>query len=153
MSIVKLRHYNLFALQYGRVICRYYNDFQQRPESCPQTRASSNAAATRDLRRSITLSGHFFGATAFLCNEGHYQSWPADVRAAVDAAAPEATALQRRLAAAEDTEILGKLDPHENEVIHPTDAERSAFLDAVQPVLETYRKEVDPKLFAYLGEA
>ena len=65
-------------------------------------------------------------------------------------ASPRATALQRRLAAAEDTEILGKLDPRENEVIHLTDAERGAFLDAVKPVLEKYRKEMDPKLFAYL---
>jgi TRAP-type C4-dicarboxylate transport system substrate-binding protein len=75
------------------------------------------------------------------------------VQAVVDAAAREATALQRRLAAAEDAEILGKLEPRENEVIHLTIPERAAFLHAVQPVLEKYRKELDAKLFAYLGEA
>lgn len=101
--------------------------------------------------RYITLSGHFFGASVFFCNESHHQSWPADVQAVVDTAAREATALQRRLAAAEDAEILGKLDPRENEVIHLTSAERAAFFDAVQPVLEKYRKEIDPKLFAYLA--
>ena len=102
--------------------------------------------------RYITLSGHFFGATVMICNKEHYRSWPPEVRAAVDAAAREATALQRRLAAAEDAEVLGKLDPLNNEVIHLTDAERAAFVAAVQPVLAKYQKELDPKLFAYLEE-
>lgn len=100
--------------------------------------------------RHITLSGHFFGATGMICNDEYYRSWPPEVRAAVDAAAREATALQRRLAAAEDTAVLGKLDPRQNEVVRLTDAEHAAFVDAVQPVLAKYRKELDPKLFAYL---
>ena len=100
--------------------------------------------------RYITLSGHFFGASALACNAAHYLSWPPEVRSAVDDAAREATALQRRLAAAEDTEVLAKLDPRDNEVIHLTAAEHAAFVDAVRPVLGKYRKELDPKLFGYL---
>ena len=100
--------------------------------------------------RYITLSGHFYGASALTCNEAHYQSWPPEVRAAVDAAAAEATALQRHLAAAQDTEVLEKLNPRDNEVIHLTAAEHAAFVDAVQPVLAKYRKELDPKLFSYI---
>ena len=103
--------------------------------------------------RYITLTGHFWGASAFACNAEHYRSWPRDVQAAVDSAAPEATACQRRLAAAEDTEIMAKLDPAENEVIHLTGAERGAFMKAVQPVLDKYRTQFDPKLFAYLETA
>ncbi len=38
--------------------------------------------------RYITLSAHFWGASAIVCNAAHYTGWPADVRAAVDAAAP-----------------------------------------------------------------
>lgn len=100
--------------------------------------------------RYITLTGHFFGASLMICNAAHYESWPPDVQAAVDAAAREATMLQRQLAAAEDAAVLEKLDPRENEVIHLTDAERAAFVDAVQPVLARGREELDPKLFAYL---
>ena len=48
-------------------------------------------------------------------------------------------------------EIMKKLDPAKNEVIDLTDAERSAFRKAVQPVLDKYRKQLDPKLFAYLN--
>jgi len=104
-----------------------------------------------NYHRYITLSGHLFGAAAFICREERYQSWPQDVRSAVDSLAREATAYQHQLAAAEDAEILAKLDPSKNEVIHLTDAERAAFVKASQPVLDKHCKELDPKLFAYLG--
>lgn len=101
--------------------------------------------------RYITLSGHFWGASAFVCNAEHYRSWPRDVQAAVDAAAKEATACQRQLAAAEDAEILAKLDPARNEVIELTAAERAAFIKAVEPILQEYRRKLGPELFAYLN--
>lgn len=102
------------------------------------------------FHRYITLSGHFWGASAFVCNAAHYRGWPRDLQAAVDAAAPEATAYQRQLAAREDAEIMARLDPAKNEVITLTAAEREAFVRAVEPVLERHRKELDPKLFEYL---
>ncbi len=101
--------------------------------------------------RYITLSGHFYGASVFACNETRYRNWPPEVRTAVDDAAREATALQRQLAAAEDAEMLAKLDPRENEVIRLTEAEHAAFVATVQPVLAKYRKELDPKLFSFIG--
>ena len=100
--------------------------------------------------RYITLSAHFWGGAAIVCNAAHYQGWPKEVQSAVDAAAREATAYQRQLAAAEDAEIMVKLDPAQNDVIRLTDAERAEFMRAVQPVLEKYRKLLDPVLFAYL---
>lgn len=103
--------------------------------------------------RYITLSGHFWGASAMVCNAAHYRGWPKEVQAAVDAAAREATAYQRQLAAVEDAEILAKLDPAKNEVITLTDAERGAFMKAVEPVLGKYRKLLGSKLFAYLENA
>jgi TRAP-type C4-dicarboxylate transport system substrate-binding protein len=102
------------------------------------------------FHRYITLSGHFFGASAMAFNDMEYQSWPPEVRAIVDAAAREATALQHQLAAAEDAEILAKLDPRDTEIIRLTDAEHAAFVAAVQPVLAKYRKELGPRLFGYL---
>jgi TRAP-type C4-dicarboxylate transport system substrate-binding protein len=101
--------------------------------------------------RYITLSAHFWGASAMVCNAEHYRSWPRAVQAAVDAAAREATAFQRQLAAAEDEQILKLLDPARNDVIRLSDAERAAFMHAVEPVLAKYRRQLDPKLFAYLG--
>ena len=101
--------------------------------------------------RCITLTGHFYGASAMILNEAHYQSWPPEVRSAVDAAAPEATAFQRRLAAGEDAEMLAKFDSGEVEIIRLTDTERSAFVDRLKPVLDRHRKEFDPQLFARLA--
>ena len=101
--------------------------------------------------RYITLTAHFWGASAFVCNAAQYLGWPKDVQDAVTAAAKEATAYQRQLAAVEDAEIMKKLDPAKNEVIDLTDAERGAFRKAVQPVLDKYRERLGPKLFAFLG--
>lgn len=103
--------------------------------------------------RYITLTSHFFGASLLICNARRYRSWPAEVRAAVDEAASEATALQRRLAASEDQDVLAKLDPRENEVIRLTAADHAAFVEAVQPVLAKYRTQLDPQLFAHLENA
>jgi TRAP-type C4-dicarboxylate transport system substrate-binding protein len=103
--------------------------------------------------RYITLSGHFWGASAMVCNAEHYRGWPKEVQAAVDAAAREATAYQRQLAAAEDAGILAKLDPAKNEVIILTGAERGTFMKAVEPVLDKYRKLLGSKLFACLENA
>ena len=100
--------------------------------------------------RHITLSSHFFGASFLLCNAKQYESWPADVRAAVDEAAVEATALQRKLAASEDADVLAKLDPRENEVVHLTPDEHAAFVAAVAPVRAQRERALDPKLFGLL---
>jgi tripartite ATP-independent transporter DctP family solute receptor len=101
--------------------------------------------------RYITLTAHFWGASAFVCNTAQYRSWPRNVQEAVHTAAKKATAYQRQLAAAEDAEIMRKLDPAENEVIELTDAERTAFRKAVKPVLDKYRKQLDPAWFAAFG--
>ena len=101
--------------------------------------------------RYITLSGHFFGATAMICNDAAYRGWPHEVRDAVDESAREATAHQWQLAAAEDAEIMTRLDPRENDVIRLTDAERAQFVAAVRPVQDKYRKQLDPRLFDWLG--
>jgi TRAP-type C4-dicarboxylate transport system substrate-binding protein len=101
----------------------------------------------------ITLTGHFFGASFFLCNASHYASWPSEVRAAVDEAAREATALQRRLAASEDQDVLAKLNPRENDVIHLTPAEHAAFVEAVKPVRARLERNLDPTLVDLLDAA
>lgn len=100
--------------------------------------------------RYITLTGHFFGASAMICNAATYAAWPANVRAAVDEAAVVATAYQHELAAAEDAEILGKLDPRQTDIITLTPAEQARFVLAVEPVLADYRTRIDSRLFELL---
>jgi len=100
--------------------------------------------------RYITLTGHLFGGAALVCSRARYDAWPTEVRTAVDEAAREATEYRYRLAATEDDEIMAKLDPARNEIVHLTAAERTAFVAAVQPVLDKHRGSLDPQLFEYL---
>jgi TRAP-type transport system periplasmic protein len=100
--------------------------------------------------RHITLTGHFFGASAFICNAALYESWPADIQQAVDSAARDATTLQHALAAEEDDAVLAKLDPQQNDLVRLTPEEHAAFVAAVEPVIARHRASLDPKLFEYL---
>lgn len=100
--------------------------------------------------RHITLSGHVYGVACLMANRAQYESWPAQVQRAVDIAAHEATVLQRQLAAAEDAEMLKRLDPAQNEVVRLTTAEHRAFAEAVRPVTDRYRKDFADSFFALL---
>lgn len=103
-----------------------------------------------NYQRYITMTNHFWGASAFICRQSAYAQWPAEVRAAVDAAAAEANAEQHRLAAAEDAEIIVKF-PAEVEIIRLTPAEHGGFVAAVQPMLAKHRKALGEALFRHLA--
>jgi len=104
-----------------------------------------------EQHRHITLSSHFWGAAALLCNGATFARWPQEVRDAVTAAATEATAEQRRMAAAEDEEALAKLRVAGCEIVTLTDAERAAFIRAVDPIVERHRTELAPGVFEALA--
>ena len=101
--------------------------------------------------RYITLSGHFFGASAMIANAAWYAQQSAAVQAAIDQCAVQATAYQHELADAEDAVILQKIDPRENEIIELSDVERAAFVQALAPVLTKYRARLDAGLFDMLN--
>lgn len=101
--------------------------------------------------RHITLSGHVYGVACLMVNRAQYESWPAIVQRAANTAAAEATVLQRQLAAAEDADILKKLNPAENDIVQLTPEEHRAFAEAVRPVTDKYRKDYGDSFFALLG--
>lgn len=101
--------------------------------------------------RYITLSGHFFGASAMICNAAWFAKLPAEAQIAVDQCAGQATAYQHELAVAEDDVILKKIDLRENEIVVLSDAERRAFVAAMEPVLARYRGKLDANLFNMLA--
>lgn len=98
--------------------------------------------------RYITLSGHLFGLSLFLCNRAIYHAWPDDIRNAVNDAAAKATAAQRTFAAAEDAEVMSRADLADNEIIELTDIERQAFVEAVAPVIASYRAKLGTDIFS-----
>ncbi len=113
--------------------------------------ANTYAFGVQKHHRFITLTGHLFGLSLLVCNREQFDGWPPDVQQGTLQAAQEATAFQRQLAIAEDTEVLERLDPHENEVVHLTDSERELFIQAVQPVLARHREDIDATSIAALG--
>jgi hypothetical protein len=62
-----------------------------------------------------------------------------------------ATTAQRRLAAAEDDDVLTTLRLAHNEIIHLTDVERAQFIAAVGPVVEEQRQRFGDRLFSFLA--
>lgn len=73
-----------------------------------------------------------------------------DVRAAVDAAATEASHAQRKFAIAEDETALSTFDPATVDVIHLCVDERKAFEAAAAPLVDAYRDEIGAELFQYI---
>ena len=99
----------------------------------------------------ITLSSHFFGVAALLCNKESYESWPMELKAALSLAVREATMEQRRLAVADDEEILKKIIAEKVNIVELEKKERTAFKDAVAPVIEEQQKRLGKELFSYIA--
>jgi TRAP-type C4-dicarboxylate transport system substrate-binding protein len=102
--------------------------------------------------RTITLTGHIFGAAVPLCHAPTYRGWPAEIREAVHDATGEATATQRALAAAEYREVLAKLEPDSIDVVRLTAAQRAAFAAEVAPATAEMRGRLGLTLLESLGE-
>jgi len=102
------------------------------------------------FHRYFTLTGHFFGGAAFICNAEIFNSWPEDMKLIFTTAATLATEYQWKLASEEDEHILKQINPEENEIIYLTDEERDLFKAAVKPVFEKYEKTIPAEIFQML---
>jgi TRAP-type C4-dicarboxylate transport system substrate-binding protein len=97
--------------------------------------------------RFFTLTGHFFGGTAFICNSEIFDSWSEEVKEVFNTSAKLATEYQWKLASEEDELILKKINPLENEIIHLSDQEREIFKAAVKPIFDKYEKLIPSNIF------
>ncbi|NNK12625.1 MAG: TRAP transporter substrate-binding protein [Desulfobacterales bacterium] len=97
----------------------------------------------------ITLTAHFFGVAALLCNNESFENWSNEFKEALAIAAAEATVEQRRLAAADDEEILEKIVAEKVNIVTLKKEERTAFKDEVAPILEEQQKRFGKGLFSY----
>lgn len=96
----------------------------------------------------ITLTGHLLGVALVLFNKKAVESWPSEIRAAVEAAVSEATVEQRRFAE-EDDEICAKaLTADGVTLIELTEHERAAFADAARAEVDKTRARFGAELIA-----
>lgn len=97
-----------------------------------------------------TLTGHFFGVALWLCHNATWDSWPNEIRAAVEATVPGVVAAQRGFAAAEDADVLEKLRGADVAIVTPTADEHAAFAAAVRPLVDEQRTALGDTLFDLL---
>lgn len=101
--------------------------------------------------RHVTLSGHFYGARGIYVHKESFDSWPAEVQRAAREAAREAIGFQRKLASETERELRIRLEREGLLFVDPTAEERSAFVRAVQPVLEEARSRLGADVLALAG--
>lgn len=96
----------------------------------------------------ISLTGHFFGVMLFVCNAAWFDSLSADIQTKINHAAQGATAHQRALAEAQDTQAMTVLEEAGVEIIEP---DRDAFKVACAAIVERESAKLPAELVnAYL---
>jgi len=102
--------------------------------------------ALHKTHRHITLTGHLLGVALVLFNRPTAESWPEDIRKAVELAVQEATADQRRFAAEDDVICSQGLRDDGVELIELTPDERAAFAAAAKAEVDATRSRFGPDL-------
>lgn len=98
--------------------------------------------------RVITLTGHLLGVALVLFNRRAVESWPPDVRAAVQAAVAEATVAQRRFAEEDDEICARALAADGVTLVELSEAERAALAGATRAEVEKTRQRFGADLIA-----
>jgi TRAP-type C4-dicarboxylate transport system substrate-binding protein len=105
-----------------------------------------------NYHRFITLTGHFFGGTAFICNRQIYDSWTKDFQDAFDEISKLATEFQWQLATKEDELMIHKLSMQDVIINEISADQKQIFMQSVEPVIHKYRQSFNPEIFAMLEE-
>ena len=97
-----------------------------------------------------TLTGHCYLSRGIYMNRAQFESWPQDLREAIQKAAREAILVQRELAVEEEKVARKAIEDAGGEVIELAPEARAAFVKAVQPLHEEARKRFGEEVFALL---
>ncbi len=94
-----------------------------------------------------TLSNHFYISRPIFLHRPTFESWPADLQAAMQKAVTEAVAFQRNLHEQEEKDARKAIEAQGCEVVELTADQHQAFAKAVQPLLDDARKMYGAELF------
>lgn len=102
----------------------------------------------------VSLSGHFFGVLLLVCPRAWHQGLNKSQREELQAAVVEATAQQRKAAAAQDVTALERLRALGVQVVMPGSMDTAALREATAQVRQRYLDNLPPDLVqAYLNNA
>ena len=99
-----------------------------------------------------TLSGHFYLSRGVYGHRESVDGWPEEFRNAMKEAVQAATAYQRELAVAEEDISQQALNDEACETVELTDAERTAFREAVAPLYDDARARFGDTMFDLLKD-
>jgi TRAP-type C4-dicarboxylate transport system substrate-binding protein len=103
------------------------------------------------LQRYYTATYHSYLSRAIFVNRPAFESWPEDVRTALEDAVREAVALQRSLKDSEEIQAAETIRAAGGELIALTPAERQPFVDPVTPIYDEARATYPPELIELVG--
>jgi tripartite ATP-independent transporter DctP family solute receptor len=103
------------------------------------------------FHRFHTLSNHFYISRPIFLHRPTYESWPDDLRAAMQSAVEAAVAFQRDLHVREEDEAQKAIDTEKGETVTLNADEHTMFVAAVQPLLHEARRFYGDDLFKLAG--
>jgi len=97
------------------------------------------SAKFQEVQKYLSLSGHVYTPAYLTVGKTKWESLPADVRKILEDTAKELQAYVYQTAAADDTDLLGKLKQAGMQV---NDVDKEAFIAASKPIYDEFGKEV-----------
>ena len=100
-----------------------------------------------------TLTSHFYISRPIFLHRAAFDAWPDDLKAAMQAAVTEAVAFQRKLAVEEHEQSRKIIEEAGCEIVELTPKEHTAFVAAVQQLLNDARKMYGEEIFKLVPKA
>jgi tripartite ATP-independent transporter DctP family solute receptor len=100
-----------------------------------------------------TLTSHFYISRPIFLHRASFESWPADLQHAMQAAVTESVAFQRKLAVEEHEAARKAIEDAGCEIVELTPQEHEAFVAAVQPLIAEARQTYGEAMFRMLPKA
>jgi TRAP-type C4-dicarboxylate transport system substrate-binding protein len=103
------------------------------------------------FHRFHTISNHFYISRPVFLHRPSFESWPADLRAAMQRAIDASVAFQRDLHVKEEDESEQAIRAQGCEIVTLDSAQHKAFAAAAQPIYQEARKQLGDELFKLAG--
>jgi TRAP-type C4-dicarboxylate transport system substrate-binding protein len=103
------------------------------------------------FHRFHALTNHFYISRPIFVHRPAFESWPADLRDALETAAKEAIAFQRQLHEQEEEVARRAILAAGCEIVEPTAEAHRAFAKAVEPIFAEARRQYDDGLLRLAG--
>jgi TRAP-type transport system periplasmic protein len=100
-----------------------------------------------------TLTYHFYISRPVFLHRESFDSWPDDLKRAMQTAVTEAVAFQRQLAVEEHEQSRKVIEEAGCEIVELTPEQHAAFVEAVQPLLADARKMYGAATFGMVPKA